>query len=368
MERRDGGAQRGAPARAGDDGKVCARHDAPAPDVDSRRRCAGRGSRAAVRTCCATTCRSMSGAGLQPGVDMAYHHIARGELDAAVKERTQDPQEVARVLRLAAASDGASREIIERALALPIDQGIDSDSVWAALGLALRERRDPAPYLAAIREDKDDDSEKVLAFITALRSCDQSRRCGAAARRSAARSAWPGLQRGARDPGSARAGRMAQRRGPVAVRAGAAVLQLALRVLGEDCQAQHAATGFPWRLGDLGKLLLFSDLLSSPRVSTGAKLTMRGVSNEASRFRAVVAMGGCSPRHSQLQSGLCGCASRAPSRTLRQSPAMAARSRCAARTSRISPRSCTASCCWPVTAATTTRGASSIRRSTSTRR
>ena len=96
----------------------------------------------------------MSGAGLQPGIDMAYHHIARGELDAAVKEKMQDPQEAARVLRLAAASDGASREIIERALALPIDQGIDRDSVWAALGLALRERRDPAPYVAAIREEQ----------------------------------------------------------------------------------------------------------------------------------------------------------------------------------------------------------------------
>jgi hypothetical protein len=112
----------------------------------------------------------MSGSGLQPGIDMAYHHIARGELDAAVKERTQDPQEAARVLRLAAASDGASREIIERALSLPIDQGIDNDSVWVALGLALRERRDPAPYLSAIREYKDESAEKVLEFITAARA------------------------------------------------------------------------------------------------------------------------------------------------------------------------------------------------------
>ena len=48
LERRDGGAQRGTPARAGDDGEIRARHDAPAADVESRRRCAGHGPRAAV--------------------------------------------------------------------------------------------------------------------------------------------------------------------------------------------------------------------------------------------------------------------------------------------------------------------------------
>ncbi len=82
----------------------------------------------------------------------------------------QEPHEVARVLRLAAASDGASREIIDRALALPTDQGLDSNSIWAALGLALRERRDPAPYIAAVREYQDENADKVLEFITAARA------------------------------------------------------------------------------------------------------------------------------------------------------------------------------------------------------
>jgi Zn-dependent protease with chaperone function len=112
----------------------------------------------------------MSGKGLQPGIDRAYHQVARGEVDAAVKEKLRDPQEMARVLRLAAASDGASHEIVARALALPIDQGIDRATVWTALGLAVRERKDPAPYVAAIRESKDDEAEKVLAFITSLRT------------------------------------------------------------------------------------------------------------------------------------------------------------------------------------------------------
>jgi hypothetical protein len=112
----------------------------------------------------------VSGTGLQAGPDMAYHRIARGELDAAVMEPVQNPQDGARILRLAAASDGASRQIIDRALALPVNQGFDADTMWAALGLALRERRDPTPYIAAIRETKDENAEKMLEFITAARS------------------------------------------------------------------------------------------------------------------------------------------------------------------------------------------------------
>ena len=111
----------------------------------------------------------MSGAGLQPGADTAYHHLARGEIDGAVNEK-MEAADHARVVRLAAASDGASREIIERALALPIDQGFDAETMWTALGLALRERRDPAPYIAAFRDFKDENSEKMLEFITAARS------------------------------------------------------------------------------------------------------------------------------------------------------------------------------------------------------
>jgi hypothetical protein len=112
----------------------------------------------------------VSGKGLQPGIHMAYHHIAGGDIDAAVKEKIADSQERARVLRLAAASDGASPEIVARALELPSDQGIDHATVWTALGLAVRERKDPAPYVAAIRESKDDEAERVLSFITSLRT------------------------------------------------------------------------------------------------------------------------------------------------------------------------------------------------------
>jgi len=112
----------------------------------------------------------VSGQGLQPGINMAYHDIARGHIDAAVKMKLPDPQERARVLRLAAASDGASPDVVAQALELPSDQGIDRATLWTALGLAVRQRKDPAPYVAAIREGNDDEAEKVLSFITSLRT------------------------------------------------------------------------------------------------------------------------------------------------------------------------------------------------------
>jgi Zn-dependent protease with chaperone function len=112
-----------------------------------------------------------SGTGLQPGLDMAYYHLGRGALDAAAQELAKNPQADRRVLRLAAASDGAPAALVADALALPMDQGIDATSVWAALALALRERKDPAPYLAVIREyDSGDGPQQVLDFIKAVRS------------------------------------------------------------------------------------------------------------------------------------------------------------------------------------------------------
>jgi hypothetical protein len=110
-----------------------------------------------------------SGAGLQPGIDMAYYHLGRGAPDIAVKELKGDSDGAHRVLRLAAASDGASSELIDAALALPLDQAMDMETMWTTLALALRERKDPAPYLAAVRRADDASAERMLEFITVLR-------------------------------------------------------------------------------------------------------------------------------------------------------------------------------------------------------
>ena len=110
-----------------------------------------------------------SNAGLEPGLDMAYYHLGAGAPGSAAEELKRHSDADPRALRLAAASDGASREIVDAALQLAMDQGIDPDSIWSALALALRERKDPAPYLTALRAFKIDDTQQVLDFIATVR-------------------------------------------------------------------------------------------------------------------------------------------------------------------------------------------------------
>ena len=99
-----------------------------------------------------------------------YQELAAGNLDRAVAALSPAADAAPRVLRLAAASDGASRDLIDRALALPPDAGIDLFSVWAALGLALRHKADPAPYLAFLKEAGNaEEVNGALRFIELLR-------------------------------------------------------------------------------------------------------------------------------------------------------------------------------------------------------
>ncbi|HKE95778.1 MAG TPA: hypothetical protein VKB34_15790, partial [Povalibacter sp.] len=111
-----------------------------------------------------------SGAGLRPGIDMAYYHLGRGAPDLAVQELKGQTEAERRVMRLAAASDGAPAAIVSAALALPLDQGIDVETIWTALALALRERQDPTPYVTVIRGYRQVGAQRILDFITALRS------------------------------------------------------------------------------------------------------------------------------------------------------------------------------------------------------
>jgi len=67
-----------------------------------------------------------------------YQALGQGRLDEALRLMHGNPDE-ARVLRLAAASDGARPEWIGRARTLPADQGIDATTVWSAMALEMRE-------------------------------------------------------------------------------------------------------------------------------------------------------------------------------------------------------------------------------------
>lgn len=104
------------------------------------------------------------------GAEMAYYYISHGEIDRAAQEVTSTTEGEVRVLRLAAASDGASESVIRKALTLTPELGIDADSVWAALALALRERVDAEPYEKTVHDQDPETAGKILAFLDALRA------------------------------------------------------------------------------------------------------------------------------------------------------------------------------------------------------
>jgi len=100
--------------------------------------------------------------------------LSNGQLDAAVDAASSTPM-AARVLRLAAASTGASPALRRRVAQLPHDQGIDRNTVW----LALANGEDPASpavaeVLATVEKEYDapEAVAKVENFLAMIRHGD----------------------------------------------------------------------------------------------------------------------------------------------------------------------------------------------------
>ena len=74
----------------------------------------------------------------------AYAALERGELVDLAPIGDLQPFDRGRLTRLQAASDGASPALVQRALDMPLDVGLDTDTFWATTGLALRARRQTA--------------------------------------------------------------------------------------------------------------------------------------------------------------------------------------------------------------------------------
>lgn len=108
-------------------------------------------------------------------VDLAYHHLNRGALETAVATAGHGDS-ADRVLRLVAASDGASQDIVDRALDMSLERGIDVDSGWAAFALALREHRNLAAYASALRRQgiRDAEFQQVMTFLRAAQKDPQT--------------------------------------------------------------------------------------------------------------------------------------------------------------------------------------------------
>ncbi len=84
----------------------------------------------------------------------AYAALARGELATPSVADGMERGDVARLTRLVAASDGAPPELVKSALALPLKDGLDGDTVWASAGLALRWHQDLAGLEQALDDPK----------------------------------------------------------------------------------------------------------------------------------------------------------------------------------------------------------------------
>jgi len=108
--------------------------------------------------------RDVTGSGLEP-----YSALARGELQQALKLAKKSGVDNDAIVWLAAASDGANQEMIERALALPVGESADLASMFAMYGIAVREGHDPAPYANRIHTEFGRQGDAVLAFLEAVR-------------------------------------------------------------------------------------------------------------------------------------------------------------------------------------------------------
>jgi hypothetical protein len=98
------------------------------------------------------------------GPMLAYRSLASGKLDESLSVISGDEQEP-RLLRLIAASDGASRAEVKKAIALPTEAGLDADTVWPALALATREHAHPEAFEDIARKAAGSDADAMLAFV-----------------------------------------------------------------------------------------------------------------------------------------------------------------------------------------------------------
>ena len=80
----------------------------------------------------------------------AYADLAQGTLAVPRLGGGLGRGEVARLERLMAASDGASPQLVDEALGLSLQDGLDGDTVWPQAGLALRAHRDTGELAQAL--------------------------------------------------------------------------------------------------------------------------------------------------------------------------------------------------------------------------
>ena len=97
-----------------------------------------------------------------PGLVTAYRKLAQGALAEAEAAARPDADTHARIVRLVAASRGATADQVASAAALPVDAGIDYHTVWPAIGLALRNNQDAAALTLRMKDFAGPEAVAVL--------------------------------------------------------------------------------------------------------------------------------------------------------------------------------------------------------------
>jgi Zn-dependent protease with chaperone function len=100
----------------------------------------------------------------------AYVLLREGKLTEVLNAAKSAPAMHPRLLRLLAASSGASAEVVTQALALPTDKGIDQNTVWVAIALAIREKRPIDAYDINAKNLSDQSSLAMKKYIELLQT------------------------------------------------------------------------------------------------------------------------------------------------------------------------------------------------------
>jgi hypothetical protein len=123
---------------------------------------------------------------LETGTDLgnsplrAYAELGQGRIDQAVEIAKAEPRLHARLLRMAAASDGASPKLVEQALTMPFNAATDGSTLWCTLGLAAREKRNLAPFIAAYQQIEPKAADAILRFLQLAQGAQDSIKAEAA--------------------------------------------------------------------------------------------------------------------------------------------------------------------------------------------
>jgi hypothetical protein len=115
------------------------------------------------------------GAGDPGTADRAFAALAVGQLDSALEYSRGDKSRAAYVLRMVAASEGASPEVVARALALKPEQGGGIPAMWLRVGMAIRSGEDVAAHRSAAIEASGRYGAQIAAFMDSVRKGDDPR-------------------------------------------------------------------------------------------------------------------------------------------------------------------------------------------------